>query len=213
MAIYRPVYTSFWQDDFILSIPFAERYFYIYLMTNTKTSLCGIYELPRSIASIETGLSIDKIKDLLNKFQNKYHRVVCSEKTNEIVITNWLKYNNNISPHFQEALTKSFKEVKDTELIRYVYGIEKTRYGMYTVGLQPVSVSDTVINTNTIINGTFKDNDLNTELNTKNTDKQEENLQVSKLDKKSIIEKWNEIDEIAHIDCIEHKRLEHVKAR
>ena len=42
---------------------------------------------------------------------------------------------------------------------------------------------------------------------------QEENLQVSKLDKKSIIEKWNEIDEIAHIDCIEHKRLEHVKAR
>ncbi|EOP99461.1 ArpU family phage transcriptional regulator [Bacillus cereus VD140] len=46
MAIYRPVQVSYWQDAFVLDLTPEEKYFYLYLMTNSKTSQSGIYELP-----------------------------------------------------------------------------------------------------------------------------------------------------------------------
>ncbi|TKI91171.1 replication protein, partial [Bacillus wiedmannii] len=38
MAVYRPVHVSFWQDSFVLDLTPEEKYFYLYLMTNSKTS-------------------------------------------------------------------------------------------------------------------------------------------------------------------------------
>lgn len=133
MANYRQLYTSFWQDAFILAMPYIERYFYIYLMTNSKTNLCGIYELPRTVAVLETGLPMTKVNELMDKFEKQYHRIVCSTITDEIVITNWMKHNDNPSPKFQSAVQTAFNSVKDRSLIRYVYGIEKKGYGMDTV--------------------------------------------------------------------------------
>ena len=52
MAVYRNVHIEFWQDGFILDLTPEEKYFYIYLMTNSKTSQCGIYELPKRIILI-----------------------------------------------------------------------------------------------------------------------------------------------------------------
>ena len=52
MAVYRHIHINYWQDGFVLDLTPEEKYFYIYLMTNSKTSQCGIYELHRRI--IET---------------------------------------------------------------------------------------------------------------------------------------------------------------
>lgn len=207
MAVYRPIYTSFWQDDFILSLPYTERYFYLYLMTNSKTTLCGIYELPRSVAVMETGLTLQKIEEMLAKFQNQYHRVVCSKTTKEIIVTNWLKYNNISSGQFQKALDKSFQAVKDRSLIRYAYGIEKERYGIDTVSIYTVSDTDTVPSTDLV---SFPV--LETE---KKDDGEEEEIQfeLTKEIIDEIIGKWSEVPNVARIDCIEHKRKQAVEAR
>jgi len=193
MAVYRQLYTSFWQDDFILSLPYIERYFYIYLMTNSKTSICGIYELPRAIAVMETGLPLAKINELLEKFEKKYHRIVCSKTTNEIIITNWLKYNGNPSPKVQTAIKTGFDSVKDKSLIQYRYGIDTVSKNEDTVSPSDCSM--------------FSDNAI------VNVPVIEEDLSTKKEDLKLIISKWNEVEGIAHIDCIEHKRLEHVETR
>ena len=55
MAVYRHIHIDYWQDGFVLDLTPEEKYFYIYLMTNSKTSQCGIYELPKRI--IETAAS------------------------------------------------------------------------------------------------------------------------------------------------------------
>ena len=55
MAVYRHIHINYWQDGFVLDLTPEEKYFYIYLMTNSKTSQCGIYELHRRIIETETG--------------------------------------------------------------------------------------------------------------------------------------------------------------
>ena len=54
MAVYRHIHINYWQDGFVLDLTPEEKYFYIYLMTNSKTSQCGIYELHRRIIETET---------------------------------------------------------------------------------------------------------------------------------------------------------------
>lgn len=43
MAVYRNVQVNFWQDDFVLDLTPEERYFYVYLLTCSKTTQCGIF--------------------------------------------------------------------------------------------------------------------------------------------------------------------------
>ena len=71
MAIYRNVHMSFWtdpkvEDDFTAD----DRYFFLYLMTNTHTNLCGCYELSISQIDREMGLKIVSVtkKNTLAKF-------------------------------------------------------------------------------------------------------------------------------------------------
>lgn len=124
MATYRQVYTSYWQDSFVLTLTPEEKYFYLYLITNEKTSICGIYELSIKIAEVETGYNRETIEKLLKKFEKDYQRVYYSTSTNEICIVNWLKYNVNKSPKVIIAIEESLKKVKNKELIGYLYGID-----------------------------------------------------------------------------------------
>lgn len=38
MAVYRHIHIDYWQDGFVLDLTPEEKYFYIYLMTNSKTA-------------------------------------------------------------------------------------------------------------------------------------------------------------------------------
>lgn len=42
----RTVHTRFWQDEFINTLTAKEKLLFIYLITNDRTSLTGMYELP-----------------------------------------------------------------------------------------------------------------------------------------------------------------------
>jgi len=42
MSKYRQVQVGYWQDGFVLELTLEEKYFYIYLMTNSKVSQIGI---------------------------------------------------------------------------------------------------------------------------------------------------------------------------
>ena len=62
MAVYRHIHIDYWQDGFVLDLTPGEKYFYIYLMTNSKTSQCGIYELPKRIMETETGYNRETVE-------------------------------------------------------------------------------------------------------------------------------------------------------
>jgi hypothetical protein len=121
MAVYRQIQTAFWQDDFVLQLTPEEKYFYLYLLTNSKTKQCGIYQLPRPIIIIETGYNQETVEKLLNRFID-YGKIIYSPMTKEIGIVNWPKYNPMESPKIKACVVKELKEVKDKTLIMKVYG-------------------------------------------------------------------------------------------
>lgn len=121
MAIFRKVHTSFWSDVFVSDLTPEQKYFYLYLMTNDKTTQCGIYEISKRQISFDTGYNSETIDKLFEFFISK-GKVVKSSKTNEIVMVNWVKYNNSSSPKVQQCVNKELSLVKDRVLIEYLYG-------------------------------------------------------------------------------------------
>lgn len=111
MAKYRQIHVSYWQDGFVLTLPPEEKYFYLYLMTNSKTTQCGIYELPLKVVEMETGLSSDKIFELIHKFVG-YKRIQYNAETREIMLLNWLKHNSLKSPKIMSCAIKELEQVK-----------------------------------------------------------------------------------------------------
>lgn len=131
MAVYRHIHIEFWQDGFILDLTPEEKYFYMYLMTNSKTSQCGIYELPKRIIETETGYNRETVEKLLSRFED-YGKVVYSEETKEVFLKNWIKHNKIVSPKVRKCIEKELKNIKSDYLVdlflkecdRYGYSID-----------------------------------------------------------------------------------------
>lgn len=116
MAVYRNVQVNFWQDEFILDLTPEERYFYIYLLTGTKTKQCGIYILPKRVAELETGYSMETVEKLLNRFV-EYGKILYDTKTKEVFIINWLHYNPISNANVEKCVLRELKTVKSNEFI------------------------------------------------------------------------------------------------
>src|ERR1035437_6267702 len=120
MAVYRQVQTAYWQDEFVLQLTPEERYFYIYLLTNSKTKQCGIYQLPMQVIVMETGYNLETSEKLLKRFV-EYGKIICNKITKEIGILNWPRYNPMESPKTRACVEKELKEVKDKSMIEVIY--------------------------------------------------------------------------------------------
>ncbi|BAD65388.1 phage replication protein [Shouchella clausii KSM-K16] len=131
MAKYRNVHIDFWQDGFVLDLTPEEKYFYLYMMTNSKTTQCGIYELPYRIMETETGYNRETVQKLIERFVD-YGKVAYNEPTKEIILLNWAKYNFINSPKVTARIKKELEDVKHkpfvqlylSQLVRYGYPID-----------------------------------------------------------------------------------------
>lgn len=158
MAIYRNVQMSFWTDRKIEEEFSAdEKYLYLFLLTNPITNLSGCYEIGRKQIANMTGLDIKKVKTLLKKLQDDQRVIAYSEKTNELLILNWHKYNWTDSEKFRKPLLAEITSVKDDAfreiLMGYYNGTDTVSipypYGMDTTVTVTVTDTDTVSDTDT----------------------------------------------------------------
>lgn len=122
MALYRQLQVKFWQDGFVLDLTPEEKFFYAYLMTNSKTTQCGIFELPKRIIEMETGYNRETVDKLLKRFID-YGKIYYSQETKEIMVKNWIKYNFINSKNTILCINKELKEIKNTEFVFEFYDI------------------------------------------------------------------------------------------
>lgn len=120
------VNTKFWSDNFIReNLNPLDRYLFLYFLTNEKTNISGIYELPISVISSETGIE----KEMLTKMMKRLKDKVCYYK-GWVILKNFIKYQNLNSPLIQKGVGEAIKEIpeeiklKITELGWYIYGID-----------------------------------------------------------------------------------------
>ena len=161
MANFRLVSPTFWtdskiQDDFTPE----DKYFFLYLLTNPQTNICGCYELGLKEAEYETGYKRDKLLALLDRFEKVHKLIAYNPETKEVFIFNWYKYNLSRSektlkgarsvaqyiktPAFKDEVLKILECLENGE--GYTRGIQGVYMG-YTYPIQAsvsVSVSDSV---------------------------------------------------------------------
>lgn len=120
MAIFRKVHVTFWEDVFVDSLTPERKLFFLYLLTNSKTTQCGIYELAMSKMKVETGYNQDSIEKFLDYFVET-GKILVSKSTKEIAIKNWRRYNDYAANRkVQACIDKELKQVKNRELVAYV---------------------------------------------------------------------------------------------
>lgn len=151
MAVYRSVHLSFWtdnkvEDDFTPE----DKYFYIYLLTNPQTNICGCYEISYSQMTRNTGYNKDTIIRLLERFENVHKIIKFDKNTKEILILNWYKYNWSKSEKTLIGVENVAKHIKSEVFKKYVLDVvncirNDTPIMGYTYPIQ-ASVSDTDIN-------------------------------------------------------------------
>ena len=146
MAVYRHIHIDYWQDGFVLDLTPEEKYFYIYLMTNSKTSQCGIYELPKRIIETETGYNRETVGKLLNRFI-EYKKIVYCEETREVFLMNWIKHNKIVSPKVKKCVYEELKKIKSMDMVNlffkqcegYGYTLDKSEIKI-NMGMDRVSI-------------------------------------------------------------------------
>lgn len=122
MAIYRKISTTFWTDSKIFDDFTAEdKYFFLYLFTNPHTNLCGCYEISYRQISYEANISVDKAKKLMNRLQNAFNVIRYDEKTKEVLILNWHKYNWTRSDKFRKPLLNEIEDIKNDNFRGYLF--------------------------------------------------------------------------------------------
>lgn len=122
MARYRMVRVDFWENSIISEeMSPEERYFYLYLLTNPKTTQIGIYTITRKQMAFTLGYSIEKVHTLMDRFINHYKLIRYNPETRELAIKNWGKDNlHKGGKQVMDCIYSELKEVQDTSLIQYV---------------------------------------------------------------------------------------------
>lgn len=54
MAKYRAIQVDFWEDGFVLDLTPEEKYFYLYLLSNSRTTQCGCKRISSNKTRIKT---------------------------------------------------------------------------------------------------------------------------------------------------------------
>jgi len=122
MGIKRIVDTSFWTDPGTDDFTPEDKYFMLYILTNPSTTQLGIYEISAKHAAFQMGYSKEAVRNLLDRFENKYGIIIYSEETNEIAIKNFLRHSiiKGGAP-VRDCLIKELKKVKNKDLIAKVF--------------------------------------------------------------------------------------------
>ena len=148
MAIYRNLQLSFWTDNKIEDeFTPEDKFFYLYLLTNPQTNLCGCYEVSYSQMTRQTGYNKDTIIRLLERFESLHNVIKFDSKTKEILILHWYKYNWSKSEKVLSGVCNVAKYIKSDSFRKYVFETVEsikndTIYIGYTYPMD-TSVSDT----------------------------------------------------------------------
>lgn len=116
MAGYRQLHTRMWSSDqWFAELKPEFKLLFIYLFSNERASVCGLYELPVRMMVFETGLEKAVIEAGLAEFQQA-DKVWYDAMTGVVYVRNMLKYQGSTSPHVKKRIQADLKAVPDCAL-------------------------------------------------------------------------------------------------
>jgi len=143
MAKERIINTKFWNDTWIReALNALDRYFFIYLLTNDKTNISGIYEIPSSTIAIETGIDKDEIiNTMFSKLKPKAYY-----KSGWVIITNFLTHQHLESDNVIKGIVRELKNAPNEVVLYakemgYGKGIDRVWEGYHILNLTKLNLT------------------------------------------------------------------------
>jgi len=65
----RIIHTRFWQDQYISTLSKTEKLVFIYLLTNERVNICGIYEIPDKYICMDLDITIKELQPIKQRLQ------------------------------------------------------------------------------------------------------------------------------------------------
>lgn len=147
MAFYRNISISFWTDSKIDDeFTPEDKYFYLYLLTNPHTNICGCYEISVKQMERETGYNEDTVKRLLKRMEQIHKVVKYDSATKEIFVINWSKYNWSGSDKVYKAVTKVADKIKSAKFKKSIMDLINNN-----ISISDILITDTVTDTDTAV--------------------------------------------------------------
>lgn len=116
----RIIHTKFWSDGFVSSLKHKEKLLFLYLFTNEKVNICGIYELPDKYIRADLELTQRELDNAKEKLQKSRKFIF---KDGWIKIINVEKYNSYSGEKNEIANKKELSYVPDN-FVEYARGID-----------------------------------------------------------------------------------------
>lgn len=165
MALYRNIHLSFWQDTKVTDdFTPEDRYFYLYLLTNPHTNLCGCYEISIKQMANEMGYDAKKVGKLIDRFSFTHNLIRYARSERELLIFHWSKYNWTSSEKFRKPLLQEIQNVKTDDFREYLLKLfdgENAKYGMDTVsGKEEYGINTNCMDTTDTDSITDADNNI-----------------------------------------------------
>ena len=115
MASFRQIHVKIWKDGWFLDLSADHKLLFIYLFSNERANLFGLYDLPLKVICFETGLPPDVVLDGLGQFADEgkaFH------EDGWIWVRSLLTYNaqNLSSPKTQAHLKNTLDDIPDIPL-------------------------------------------------------------------------------------------------
>lgn len=143
MPGYRQAHSKMWStDQWFGELSPAHKLLFIYLFTNERASVSGLYELPLRVIQFETGLDAEQIRSGLETFASA-DKVHYDWSASVVWVRNMWKYQGSKSPKVLDRARKDMDAVpacplkdkclyENTISILYGYGIEEDGDGIDT---------------------------------------------------------------------------------
>lgn len=119
MARQRYINTKFWSDDWISHLDPIEKLLFLYLLTNERTTICGVYELPLKYMSVETGIEKDMVEKILRRFE-KAGKVFY--KNGWVVVSNFIEH-QAINPKIEKGIASLLQNDIPDEIKKMLYEV------------------------------------------------------------------------------------------
>lgn len=143
MAKYRQVHVHIWKDGWFLDLEPMYKLFFIYLFTNERASISGIYELSRRVMAFESGLTFSEIDGALQAFDTEGKAYY---DDGVVWVPNLRKYHESKSPKVVTFIEEDVGRLKNCKLKSiYVdkYHMDTVSIG-YTDSIHTVSSSSSI---------------------------------------------------------------------
>jgi hypothetical protein len=165
MANNRYINTNFWKDGYVIDLDPSEKLLFLYLLTNPRANIAGVYEISLREMAFDTGFDVEMVKKVMSRFERDDKAYF---EVGYVVIKNFIKH-QSVNPKIAIGIARQINALPPS-LKKQVFGIEddkRTNSGRLYLNLEALciaydslSIDYELLNINTNTN-------LNTNSNTK----------------------------------------------